>query len=109
MSEEIKKILDDHEKRLQKMEDILFSKEDQKIKPTPKGYKGLGGGIRFLIDNGFLNEPKTANEIMEELKREGYHHSISSISKMLSINFTKNKKILNRIKEDDSWKYVLRK
>ena len=109
MDEVIKKILDDHEKRLQKIEGIFFSKEDKKIKPTPKGYKGLGGGISFLIDNGFLNEPKAANVIMEELKREGYHHSISSISKMLSVNFTKNKKILNRIKEADSWKYVLRK
>jgi len=110
MSEEIERMLEEHEKRLRKIEDFLFSREGHKIRPQPsRDYKGLTGGIRFLVDNGFLKEPKTANEIMNELKREGYHHSISSISKLLSVNFTNNWKILNRIKEGDYWKYVLRK
>ena len=106
MDEETKRILDEHERRIR----ILESKPSkQKKQESSKDYKGLAGGIRFLIDNKFLNEPKTANEIMAELKREGYHHSLSSISKMLSVNFTKNKKILNRIKDKEGWRYVLRK
>jgi hypothetical protein len=100
------KILQDHEKRIKVLEGNPPKQNDQTSK---KNYTGLAGGIRFLIDNKFLNIPKTANEVMSELKREGYHHSLAPISKMLSINFTKNKKILNRIKEDDIWKYVLRK
>ncbi len=106
MDNEIRKILNDHEKRIKILEGKPSKQNRQESK---KGYTGLAGGIRFLIDNKFLNELKTANEIMAELKREGYHHSLASISKMLSVNFTKNKKILNRIKEKDGWKYALRK
>lgn len=103
---EIKKMLEDHERRINKLEEKLPKHKKQE---SEKNYKGLSGGIKFLVDNNFLNEPKTANEIMAELKREGYHHSLASISKMLSVNYTKNKKILNRIKEERVWKYVLRK
>ena len=105
-NEEIKTMLEDHERRIKILERKL---PKQKKQESTKDYKGLSGGIRFLIDNNFLNEPKTASEIMAELKREGYHHSLASISKMLSVNYTKNKKILNRIKEKKVWKYVLRK
>ena len=110
MDEETKRILDDHERRIKVLEGTPKSDvKSGKKQESSKNYKGLAGGINFLIDNKFLNEPKTANEIMAELKREGYHHSLASISKMLSVNFTKNKKILNRIKDKDGWKYVLRK
>lgn len=106
MDEEIKKILDDHEIRIRVLEDKPVKEKETRIE---KDYKGLVGGIKFLIDNKFLDEPRTANEIMTELKREGYHHSLAPISKMLSVNFTKNKKVLNRIKDKENWKYVLRK
>jgi len=105
-NEEIKKMLKDHERRIKILEEKL---PKQKKQETKKDYKGLSGGIRFLFDNNFLNELKTANEITAELKRKGYHHSLASVSKMLSVNYTKNKKILNRIKEKGVWKYVLRK
>ncbi len=106
MDDEIKRILDDHEKRINTLEGKPLKQNSQK---SSEDYKGLAGGIRFLINNKFLNEPKTANEIMAELRREGYHHSLAPISKMLSVDFTKNKKILNRIREKNGWKYVLRK
>lgn len=106
MDEETRKILEDHERRIKILEAILPQKEE---KTVDKGYKGLAGGIRFLIDNGFLNQPKSVSEIVSELKREGYHHSMPSVSKMLSVNFTKSKKVLNRVKENGVWKYVLRK
>lgn len=105
MDEEIKKILEDHEKRIKSLESLLPKEKQQ----ASKCYKGLAGGIRYLIDHGFLGQHKTVNEIMVELKREGYHHSVASVSKMLSVNFIKNNKDLNRIKEDGVWKYVLRK
>lgn len=107
MDEETKRMLDDHEKRITTLEKGPLKAEQSK--EDKKDYKGLAGGIRLLIDNSFLNEPKSANEIMVELKREGYHHSVAPISKMLSVDFTKNKKILNRIKENNVWKYVMRK
>ena len=67
-----KQILDDHEKRIRALEGGKPSKE--KKQESNKGYRGLAGGIRFLIDNKFFNEPKTTKEIMVELKREGYHY-----------------------------------
>ena len=109
MSDEIYKKVQEHEKRLAQIEKYIFSKDVTKIKPTHNNFKGLAGGIRFLIHNGFFNKLVSVKEITEKLKREGYHHSTAPISKMLSINFTKNQKILNRIKEDGVWKYVLRK
>jgi len=107
MGEEIKRILENHEKRIRTLEEAILPKG--KTKEITKNYKGLAGGIRFLIDNGFLNEPKTANEVRDELKKEGYHHSIASVSKMLSVNFTNKRKILKRFKDEGMWKYVMRR
>lgn len=109
MVEEIRKILEDHERRIKELENADISKYRLKPKPVKTDYSGLAGGIRFLINKRFLSEPRTANEIMEELKREGYHYSIASVSKMLSVNFTKNMKTLSRVKEDNFWKYVVRR
>ncbi len=82
-------------------------KEGKKI--TNKDYSGLGGGINLLIDEGYLELPKSVDEIWNELKKQVYHYPKSSVSKLLSINFTKNQKILNRVKENKIWKYVIRK
>jgi hypothetical protein len=101
-----KTMLSDHERRIKILEGKL---PKQKKQESQRAYKGLSGGIRFLIDNNFFNEPKKASNVMAELKREGYHHSLAPISKMLSVNYTKSKKILNRIKENNVWKYMLRK
>jgi len=109
MDEEIKRILADHEKRIKELEKAILSKDRTESKVAEKEYDGLSGGIRFLIDNGFLNIPKSVNEIMEELKKEGYHYPRKSINKLLSINFARNAKILTRIKEEKVWKYVVRK
>lgn len=107
--EEIKRRLDDFESRLEKIEKILFSDKTRKEKIVSKDYKGLAGGVRFLIDNGFLNQPKSVNEILDELKKESYHYTTAGIASTLSETFTKNQKILNRIKEGKVYKYVMRK
>jgi len=104
--EDILEKLEDHEKRISKIERLISSKKA----PKKLGdYKGLSGGIRLLIDNGFFNELKSIKETQDELKKEGYHYPIASIAKMLSIDFMKNQKILTRIKEERVWKYVIRK
>lgn len=107
--EEIKKRLDDFENRLKKIEDFLFSGQNKKEKIVSEDYKGLAGGVRFLIDKGFLNQPKSVNEILNELKKENYHYTLTGIASTLSETFTKSQKILNRIKEGKVYKYVVRK
>jgi hypothetical protein len=98
------------EKRL----DILETKKINHLEETDnkkgeQNFSGLAGGIRMLIENGFLNSPKNFKEIKEELKREGYHYSDAGIISTLTETFIKSKKILTRIKEDKFWKYVIRK
>lgn len=106
IKEEFKKIWDkihDLEQK-KKPDNILEEKKEEK-----KAYKGLAGGIRMLIDEGFMDSPKLVKEIHEELKRQGFHYPQPSLSKLLSINFMKNKRILTRISEGKNWKYVIRK
>ncbi len=106
--EEIKKTIQDHENRIKKLEATIFSKKDV-AKISKKSYKGLAGGIRLLIDNGFFNEPQSVKEIMAELKREGYHNSQAGVASTLSVTFIKSQKVLNRIDENKVWKYMMRK
>ena len=109
MEEVIKKRLDDFENRLKKVEAILFKDDVPQKNVIPKDYKGLAGGIRFLISNKFFEQPKSVQAIINELKREGYHYTQAGVASTLSETFTKSQKVLNRIKEGKVWKYVLRK
>jgi len=109
MNEEINARLGIIEKRLDILEGKTSKKNGIGNLGNKKSYSGLVGGIRFLIDNKKFNQPKSVAEAFEELKKEGYHYPKKSVEKLLSINFTKNQKVLNRIKENKKWKYVIRK
>ena len=100
--EAIENRLNDLESRKEKLAEI----KPQEVKIN---FSGLAGGIRLLIENGFLSFPKDFKEIKEELKREGYHYSDAGIMSTLAETFVKNKKTLTRIKEGKMWKYVIRK
>lgn len=103
----IKKI-EDIDERLRKIENILLKSQNKPLK-IEGNFSGLAGGIRFLIKNGFFNEPRTLKEVIDELKREGYYGSIAGVASTLSVTFTTSQKIFTRIKEGAVWKYVLRK
>lgn len=107
MDEETKKILIDHEERLKKLEGGNQSTPAKSSK-REENYSGLSGGIRLIIKQGFLNLPKSAREIFNELKSKDYHYSYESADKLLRIDFVGNK-ILNRFKEGKVYKYVVRK
>lgn len=109
--EKLKKIIEDHEDRIGKLEKQFLAKSVQSTTKKTKNelnYSGTSGGIQFLINNGFLNSPKSSQVVYEEMKREGYHKPIKNIDATLRLVFVK-KKILERIKEDKVWKYVIRK
>jgi len=110
MDNETKQILDDHERRIRALEGISKSEsKGGKKQGSNKNYTGLAGGIRLLIDESFLNQPKFLGEISTELKRQGYHYSVKSISKALLVDFMKKWQLITRLKENKNWKYVLRK
>jgi hypothetical protein len=92
------------EERVKKLEERIFI---EKKVPKADKFKGLSGGIRFLINNNFFDVPKSVEEIKKELDREGYFYPYTSIHKIM-IDFVK-KRTLTRIREADIWKYVTRK
>lgn len=105
--EEVKKVVENHEKRISELEKAIFA---EKIKPKGKQeFKGLSGGIEHLISKGSLDAPKSVKEIQDELRKEGYHYPLASVAKLLSVDYMTKQKILTRIKERNVWKYVVRK
>ena len=101
----------DLESRITKIEKILFNNQSRKKieSKTTNKYEGLTGGIAFLIDNSFFDNPKLVTEIMEELKKEGYYYGRQAVDILLRRDFVKKKKILTREKIENLWKYVIRK
>ncbi|MDH3766600.1 MAG: hypothetical protein OER82_12445 [Nitrosopumilus sp.] len=94
------------EKRIEVLEKMVLSKNKTEWE---KNYSGLKGGMQLLVDNNFFTKPRNLGEVESELKREGYHYPKSSISKILSVDLTNKQKLLNRVKEEKIWKYVIRK
>lgn len=72
-----------------------------------KKYSGLRGGIEYLIDNDFFQNLRSSKETHAELKKENYFHSLESVDKRL--RFLVSKKLLTRVKDDNIWKYAIRK
>ena len=95
------------EERVSDLEKVVFGTRRKTVINKEKKYKGLAGGIKFIIDNGFFKKPNLVSEVLNELKRESYHYSIESVDKTLR-DFHK-RRVLTRLDEKGKWKYVLRK
>ncbi len=79
-------------------------------KPLPKEkMSGTTGGIRGLVDEGYLDDPKLLPEIIERLKQEGRHYSNAAVSMGL-LNLVRER-VLTRFRDKNKkiWKYVIRK
>lgn len=108
MEEEIKKALEELDARITKLESAM-TLDENKGKLSKASYSGLAGGLRLLIDNGFFDQPKTIDEIIAELNREGYYNTHAGVASTLSMTFVKKQKTLTRMKEGSKWAYVKRK
>ncbi|MEC4847670.1 MAG: hypothetical protein RI100_00580 [Nitrosarchaeum sp.] len=107
--EKLKKIIEGHEDRISKLEKLTLKPiKSNKIKNGKDDYSGRSGGIQMLIDNNFLSNPKLSAEVYDEMKKNGYYKSPQSVDSALRNVFVK-KRILERIKEEGKWKYVVRK
>jgi len=65
MDEEIKKILDNHEERIKKLEKVLVKPNVIKAK---KDKKSLSEHIIGLREEGFFAQPQTAREVHKKLE-----------------------------------------
>ena len=115
--EKIIEKLDKIDRRLERIEkkvfhlesDISSKKINSTSSPTKKDYKGTSGGIQFLIDHSFFDEPKSMRAILDELKKEGYFYPVESVDAAVRKVFFNKKKMFTRIKEGKIWLYVTRK
>ena len=97
------------EKRVSALENLVKPSGAQQKKSAPKkNYRGLKGGINFLLDDGFFDSPQYIGGTEKELKRHSYHYPIASISTAL-IRMAKPQGPLTRINDKEGWKYVRRK
>ncbi|MEO9277410.1 MAG: hypothetical protein ABI340_06505 [Nitrososphaera sp.] len=122
----VEKRLDELENKIDRIMNILedklnilpreesYTKQRYETKPKPikeevNQYKGLVGGVQYLVDNNYFNELRSMREIFEELKKEGYYYSLQAVDTILRRDFVLKKKILTRTQEDGVWKYIRRK
>ena len=81
--------------------------EDNKNISVDEDFRGLTGGIRRLMKEGFFREGKSQGDIFEELKRQAYHYPKTSLPMTLRGFLGKD---LTRYKgDDDQWRYVEKK
>ena len=113
MDEELKAAIEGLDRRLQRIEDYLSTnkreiKVKDSVKSDKKDYSGLRGGIICLIEESFLDEPKSADDVHKELVRRSYHYPKESVREALSRHFMQ-KRVLTRIKIKGKWAYAKRK
>jgi hypothetical protein len=74
-----------------------------------KSRSGATGGIRSLVDEGKLDSPVTAAEIIALLKQAGRHYSKASVL-MALLNLVRER-VLTRFTEkgEKNWRYVIRR
>lgn len=108
MDTELNKRMDELEARVAKLEGNN-SLEEGGEKQQATNYKGLAGGLRLLMNNKFFDQPKTMEDIIAELNREGYYNTYAGVASTLSMTFVRSQKVLTRIKQEGKWAYVKRK
>ena len=92
--EKLEKIIQTHEDRISKLEkQVTINPTKLKSEKTNEksDYSGTSGGIQMLIDNGFLNKPKSSKETHDEMQREGFYKSIKNVDGTLRNVFVKKK------------------
>ncbi len=99
------------EERISELEKAVFGSKKTSAKSSKKSKKfsGLVGGIELLMENNFFKKPVLVTEVQEELRKEGYFHSVQATDTILRRDMVKRKKILTRIKIDGIWQYVIRR
>jgi len=99
---EIKKKLEDHEKRIKKIEgsDKAIKRKSRKKKETILDH------LSRLKSQGFFDQPKLAKEIVEKLATEGYHYPPQSLTWSLQKAVRGGE--LGRIKKEKKWAYCKR-
>jgi len=99
---EIKKKLEEHEKRITQLEKSPKRKE----KSTSAKRTTILDMLDGLKADGFFDQPKLLADIVNKLAEEGYHYPQSSLTRPLQ-RATRGK-MLGRLKQNGKWAYAKR-
>jgi len=69
--------LDEHEVRIQAIEGLLIEKKNATMKKgelNNVNYSGPKGGILLLIKKEYFESMRTAEDVKNELDKDGYHY-----------------------------------
>ena len=99
---EIKKKLEEHEKRIASLENLIKAKGKRVVTKR----KSITDHLIHLKFEGFFDQPKTVKEIIEKLAQEGYHYPDRSLADPLRRAIRQG--ILGRMKRDKLWAYCKR-
>lgn len=109
--QEIKRILEDHENRLTRLEGNKAVKpKSLKEEKITTWYRKGSTTEKILSLGGFFNQPRTVKEILDKLKEKDYHFKASDITLPLR-NIVRNgalkkTKTLSDGKKLKKWTYV---
>lgn len=100
-------------RRLEKLEDAVFSKPKAKVnlgnnKTSDTSFTGPSGGLKLLISDKFFAKKRALAETRDELEKRGYHYSLQAVQTALS-RLSKSSGPLVSFKEDGRKVYAKRK
>ena len=105
---QIRLLLDELEGVKGEMTDTSPSHTKKAVK-IGKTSAGCIGAIQTLVGEGFLDQPKTVQQVVDKLKEEGQPYSRALVSMNL-LNLVKPpRRALRRIQDKDQWNYIVRK
>ena len=100
--EKIKKMLDDHEARLKKLEGKTTGVKNLKIKDA----SSITDYLMEMKGDSFFKNPKLLKDIINELGRRGHHYNATSLTEPLQRAVRQKK--LGRVGQKGKWQYVSR-
>ncbi len=109
--ERLEKRLTALEGRMTSLEGKAASQPRETSSTKADEHLDLSGGIRLLVEGGFLDTPRSRKDVYEELKRLGYFHRKEAVSTALGRDWMKRKRVLTRVPkaEGKGWLYVKKK
>lgn len=94
---------------LEGTEDSSTSTPKKSVQQKSDSYSGCSGGLRHLAEQGYFDQPRNKQEIVEKLKEMGRYYSSSLVSMNL-LNLSGNtEKLLTKLGQRGSYKFVIRK
>lgn len=86
---------------------VVASKKKAQAKPD--NYSGCSGGLRHLVEQGYFDQPRNKQEIVVKLKEIGRYYSSPLVSMNL-LNLSGNtERLLTKLGQRGSYKFVIRK